>query len=81
MTSRRPYWSPQPPSNSQDVRNGVMGEVMVIGIKTNSILVILSGCKQRRNKRSRSLNKPNLIEVPLQSNDELTMNEEIFLLV
>ena len=31
-------WPPQPPSNSQDVRNGVMGEVMATGIKANWIL-------------------------------------------
>ena len=30
--------------------------------------------------RARSLNKPDFIEVPLQSNDELTMNEEVFYL-
>ena len=39
-------WSPQPPSKSQNVlSNGVMGEVMVIGIKANfsvECLVIFS---------------------------------------
>ena len=38
-------WSPQPPSESQNVINGVKGEVMVIGIKTNfnvKCLAILS---------------------------------------
>ena len=39
-------WSPRPPSKSQNVlSNGVMGEVVVIGIKTNfnvECLVIFS---------------------------------------
>ena len=53
-------------------------EVMVIAMKTNSIQKDCWFYWQRWNKRSRSSNRANLIEVPLQSNDELTMNEEVF---
>ena len=58
-----------------------MGQVMVIRIKTNfnvKCLGILSVFANKIETNDRVAKQTNFLnEVPLQSNDELTMNEEV----